>query len=312
MVGTSEEGAPWPVALPAVDCLPCLGGGQEKGGRAPEASRVSNRGTDGEGQCNRAFRAARDPKQRAHSCGQPVRRPSPTATDRPISSPQGGLLSCGRAGNLSVVWQARNDKDVPLLGSSAGRTGHRLPSGRLETVECLGWPAAGRAESTTKIRSGRHDRLFAEEAPCPRRTPLLCARGRHDSSLDAALAGATEGTDDGGRLASAPQDAVDQPTVNTGDPGDAGGLGLRCVDHQLQTPQPGEHSKIRPADQRASAGVQLHHKAGCLGRTENGGARAPKTDQCRDEHGNVVNKGRRGGATGREGRNNDRVKGDTP
>eukprot|EP00969_Alexandrium_andersonii_P364535 15464343-Alexandrium_andersonii.AAC.1 len=58
--------------------------------------------------------------------------------------------------------------------------------------------------------------------------------------------------------------------------------------------------------------MELRDQAGCLGRAENGRARAPQTDQSVHRHGDVINECRVWCATGREGGGNDQVKGKAP
>eukprot|EP00969_Alexandrium_andersonii_P037458 1641695-Alexandrium_andersonii.AAC.1 len=55
--------------------------------------------------------------------------------------------------------------------------------------------------------------------------------------------------------------------------------------------------------------MELDNQTGSLGCAQDGGARTPQTDQCAGKHSHVVNKGRRGGAAGRKGGNNNRVEG---
>eukprot|EP00969_Alexandrium_andersonii_P116884 5168087-Alexandrium_andersonii.AAC.1 len=60
------------------------------------------------------------------------------------------------------------------------------------------------------------------------------------------------------------------------------------------------------ADHCSPVRMELDHQTGCLGCAQDGGAGAPQSDQRADEHGNVVDKGRCGGAAGREGGNDNR------
>eukprot|EP00969_Alexandrium_andersonii_P326255 14415804-Alexandrium_andersonii.AAC.1 len=151
-----------------------------------------------------------------------------------------------------MVRQTGDNGDVPLICPPAGRTGggsdrvdpgldlgtDGLPSGLLEAADRRGRPAARstfivfeprRRKGAAQVGGGRHDRLFAKEATCPRSAPLASPCRGDNGGLDPARALGAERTDME-RLAGRAQDAADHDPGGTRDFGNAKSSEIRSVD----------------------------------------------------------------------------------